>query len=172
MKKNKNIANDNMADHELRAIPGLDGYLIAPDGKLYSLSRKRFLSGQVSSTRKIGLFYRHYLLRKNGKNIRVAAHRMVFEAYKGPVPEKMVIHHSDGNGINNDIANLQAMTRREHARKIMIRWYICLIYSSVYEDRKNGASLSDIAAKYDLDDEIIETLLEKKLDAILKDLSV
>lgn len=40
-------------------------------------------------------------------------HRLVWEKHKGPIPKDCVIFHLDGDGLNNDIANLQMITRSE-----------------------------------------------------------
>lgn len=173
MRKDKSTGDDDMEEKEMRAIPGYDGYLITRDGKLYSLRRKRFLNGEIClPCKKNALTYKQYLLRKKGKSVNVRAHRLVYITYKGPIPEKLIVHHRDGNGLNNSISNLLVMSRSEHSRKIMIRWYLCLIYPSVHVDRKNGVSISDIATKFELNDEIVETLLEKKLDEVLNDFNV
>ena len=42
-------------------------------------------------------------------------HRLVWEAAHGPIPDGYEIHHIDGNGHNNDLSNLQLLTRSEHA---------------------------------------------------------
>jgi hypothetical protein len=40
---------------------------------------------------------------------------VVWEAIHGPVPRGSVAHHRDRNSLNDEPANLQAMTRKEHA---------------------------------------------------------
>lgn len=43
---------------------------------------------------------------------------VVWEHHHGrPVPSGYVIHHRDHNPLNDDISNLQALTRAEHARE-------------------------------------------------------
>jgi hypothetical protein len=42
--------------------------------------------------------------------------RAVYEQHHGPIPPGFVVHHVDGDGLNNDPANLVAMSRSEHAR--------------------------------------------------------
>ena len=88
--------------------------------------------------------------------------------YEGPIPKGLIVHHKDGNGQNNSLSNLRLMSQREHSRLIMIRWYLCKIYYSVHEDKKRGMSVSDIAYKHDLTDQIILILLVKNLDEVLK----
>jgi|WetSurMetagenome_2_1015567.scaffolds.fasta_scaffold1032607_2 hypothetical protein len=53
-------------------------------------------------------------VRINGKSYRV--HRLIWEAVNGSIPDGHVIHHIDGNPLNNDIANLACMTNAEHVR--------------------------------------------------------
>ena len=171
-RKDRQAMKNNDLDYlqeELRPVVGFEGYLITFDGKIYSLKRKRFLDGEVCPSKKIGLFYRKYLLRKNGKTLNVPAHRLVYQSYVGPIPKKNVVHHIDGNGLNNSVSNLTAMTHHEHSRKIMIRWYLSYIYPTVHEYSKNGWSIPDLASKYELNYEIIETLLGKRLDEMLND---
>ena len=43
-------------------------------------------------------------------------HRAVWEYYNGKIPKNYVIHHRDFNPANNDISNLQLMTRAEHKK--------------------------------------------------------
>ena len=46
----------------------------------------------------------------------VYEHRFVWEAYHGPIPEGMVIHHINGDNQDNRIENLQMVTPVEHSR--------------------------------------------------------
>lgn len=43
-------------------------------------------------------------------------HRMIWEHYKGPIPKGHVIHHKNGNKMNNTIENLECMSHAEHCR--------------------------------------------------------
>jgi hypothetical protein len=54
--------------------------------------------------------------RWDGKRWRVQyAHRILWEKHNGLIPKGMVVHHKDGNKLNNVIDNLELMTRKEHA---------------------------------------------------------
>lgn len=160
--------NYKIMDVDARAIPNLTGYFITTDGRVYSAYTGLFLRGEICKTEKFGLCYQRYLLRLNGRNKNCYAHRLTYMTYKGPIPSGFLVHHLDGNGCNNSLSNLQLMTQRDHSQKIMMRWYLCSIYPLVHEDRKRGMSISDIARKYDLTDQIILILLEKNLDEVLK----
>jgi hypothetical protein len=41
-------------------------------------------------------------------------HRDVWEFHHGPIPDGCHIHHKDGNHLNNDIQNLECITRERH----------------------------------------------------------
>jgi len=44
-------------------------------------------------------------------------HRFVWEEhYQKKIPEGFVIHHKDGNKVNNKVENLQVMTRSAHSK--------------------------------------------------------
>lgn len=46
-----------------------------------------------------------------------SVHRLVWEAFKGPIPEGMIIDHINGNGCCNWITNLQVITYLENTRR-------------------------------------------------------
>lgn len=51
-------------------------------------------------------------------------HRVVYELEFGPIPKGYIVHHKDGNGLNNSIDNLEIMSREqhmwEHGKKVYI----------------------------------------------------
>lgn len=67
---------------------------------------------------------------------REVIHRYVWTKYNGPIPQGFVIHHIDGNKLNNKLDNLQMMTAKEHLalhKKERI--------SNGYKSRKNSKNL-------------------------------
>ena len=48
------------------------------------------------------------------KGVRISVHRLVWELEKGPIPEGYVIHHINGNRLDNRIENLACITHKEH----------------------------------------------------------
>lgn len=46
-----------------------------------------------------------------------SVHRLVWEAFKGPIPEGMIIDHINGNGCCNWITNLQVITYSENTKR-------------------------------------------------------
>lgn len=41
-------------------------------------------------------------------------HRDIWEFHNGPIPEGYQVHHKDGDHLNNDIRNLECITRARH----------------------------------------------------------
>ena len=54
-------------------------------------------------------------LKSTGRNGQACAiQRACWEACHGPIPSGRIIHHIDGDRLNNDIANLECLTRPAH----------------------------------------------------------
>jgi hypothetical protein len=51
---------------------------------------------------------------KKEKNHDKYLHRLIWEETNGEIPEGYIIHHIDGNPLNNDIKNLECMTHSKH----------------------------------------------------------
>lgn len=64
-------------------------------------------------------------------------HHLVYRAVIGDIPAGMVIHHRDGNHLNNAPENLELMSRSDHSRYHVLRGD-CL----TAEDIKRGAAAS------------------------------
>lgn len=60
---------------------------------------------------------RNYFICSNGKDGRVRRlHQAIWEHHNGPIPEGHHVHHKDENTLNNDIANLECLSNKEHRR--------------------------------------------------------
>ncbi len=46
----------------------------------------------------------------------IQLHRIIWEDHFGPIPEGFCIHHKDGNKENNDVFNLECISRKDHAK--------------------------------------------------------
>ena len=55
-------------------------------------------------------------LRDNKKERVILIHRLVYLVHKGNIPDNYIVHHKDGNKLNNNIDNLEAITEKEHGR--------------------------------------------------------
>lgn len=95
-------------------------------GKSFYTTRNEFCSTKcsneyISKNRKHNLYMENgYLIKfKNGYNKKGNAklHRLIMEEHLGrKLTSNEIVHHIDGNKLNNDITNLKVMTRGEHSR--------------------------------------------------------
>lgn len=73
------------------------------------------------------------------------AHRLVWEAVHGPIPDRMEVDHLDGNAANNALGNLELVTgsenRRRQRERSLARWGCA----------SPGCKLTDAEAKAVLD---------------------
>lgn len=60
--------------------------------------------------------YGKYFCSSDGKGERYL-HRAVWVAHNGPIPDGWHVHHKDGDSLNNDISNLEAIDGCEHVRQ-------------------------------------------------------
>lgn len=56
-------------------------------------------------------------LSKNNIKKKVLVHRIIYETFKGPIPESLVIDHLNGNKQDNRIENLEACTCSENVKR-------------------------------------------------------
>ncbi|ALM64463.1 HNH endonuclease [Lactococcus phage 936 group phage PhiJF1] len=75
-------------------------YLVFSDGRVYSFKSHRYLKPSLNA-------YGYLKLKINGKN--VPLHRIVMETFKGY--SDLTVDHIDMNKLNNDISNLEYVTR-------------------------------------------------------------
>ena len=63
----------------------------------------------------------YVIMTKQEGNFNKKLHRLIYESFWGvKLPEEIVVHHKDGNKLNNCILNLEAMTKSEHTTHHMI----------------------------------------------------
>jgi len=108
-------------------IIGFDGkYTITENGEVFSYKykKKRKLKPQSASQSKKGYFQvRLYSEndRRDKKGNKIGKlhyiHRMVWENFRGEIPEGKEMDHIDGDTSNNNINNLQLITRRRNVHK-------------------------------------------------------
>lgn len=104
MKKQKEI---------LKPVVGYEEfYKVTNTGKVWSNSRKRFLKPVID---KYGYVY-FQLCNKTGHYKTCKLHRLVYEAFRGPLQPGYDVNHVDENKQNNNINNLVAMAHGQHVR--------------------------------------------------------
>jgi len=57
------------------------------------------------------------LSRPNDRGRQIAVHRLVWKAFRGPIPINKIIVHIDGNRLDNSLANLKEVPRGSLARR-------------------------------------------------------
>lgn len=107
-----------------KSISGFEGLYEASNyGRIRSLDRRvrsgnRFNTNIYSAVKKgkilkqvdVGFGYLQVCLRKNNKNHSLYVHRLVWEAFNGPIPEGMQVNHINEIKSDNRLDNLNLMT--------------------------------------------------------------
>ena len=112
---------------EWRNIKGFDNYMISSCGVVKSVQRvinrfngrivhnktinERFLKQAIS-----GSGYGFVCLRKDNKHHNKRIHVMVAEAFISERPKGLVINHIDGNKLNNDVSNLEYVSKQRNTQ--------------------------------------------------------
>lgn len=60
--------------------------------------------------------YYYHKWKSKGKYYSKLLHHAVYESVYGEIPKGHVVHHKDGNPLNNNIENLQCVTISEHSK--------------------------------------------------------
>tara|TARA_R110002126_G_scaffold274305_1_gene419243 strand:- start:72 stop:536 length:465 start_codon:yes stop_codon:yes gene_type:complete len=111
-------------EYKRKMIKGYENYEVDTLGNVYSLdNQNRTLSSDGKlSERIVGCGYAAvslYGVTKKPKQVGI--HRLVWEAFKSPIPEGMEIDHINNNRLNNMISNLQLMSKRDNLLKMWDR---------------------------------------------------
>jgi hypothetical protein len=138
-------------------IPGFEGkYQVSNQGRVKSLRYRGSSQEQILKQRLT--VYGYYDVGLEKKRYRV--HRLVWEAFNGPIPEGMQINHIDEVKTNNALTNLSLMTPKENSNwgtrnERIAKWVIKLsknneilhFYPSISQAAKEtGAKIQNISA--------------------------
>ncbi len=98
-------------------IQGYKGmYQVSNTGKVKSMNYRRSGLPGIIVPGDNGSGYQFVNIRDAGKRYRYHyVHRLVWEAFVGPIPEGMQINHKDENKLNNSIDNLEIVTPKQNA---------------------------------------------------------
>ena len=100
---------------EWRNIPGFNGkYQASNLGNVKSLNYKHTGKERILKPGKTSKGYLFVALSKNGKVKELYVHRLVWIAFKGPIPDGMEINHLDECKTNNNLENLSLATPKEN----------------------------------------------------------
>jgi len=125
----------------------------------------------VGETSKLG--YRRVVLSKNNKSRRYGVHQLVTSAFLGPVPDGMEVNHIDSNPSNNNIDNLEYVTRQDNIQHAIQygKKRIKLAPKDVLGIRTmlaGGARQVDIADKYGIANNTVSEIRTGKIWGWLK----
>lgn len=84
-------------------------YAITHTGRVFNVNTGRelgYTKASEASKRRKGYLYINY----RGHEIKL--HRIIYRAFHGPLKQGYVVHHVDGNGLNNHVANLVQTSQR------------------------------------------------------------
>ncbi len=90
-------------------VLGYEGkYLVSDEGGIKLLPNNKYRKERLLKPTTWG-GYKKIALTKDGKRKYYWVHRLVWEAFNGPIPEELEIDHIDGNPSNNSLYNLRAV---------------------------------------------------------------
>lgn len=136
-------ASDTTQEHEWRPVPGYEHlFKVTRDGRVFSMRTRRELKTLIGPTG-----YRQFATRIGGRKGAARLfkpHILVALAWIGPAPsDKHEVHHRDGDKLNNDVSNLEWVTRSENTKHA--------IETGLLEvprgERRHGAKLTDAAVR-------------------------
>lgn len=108
----------------LKEITGFTGYFVSDEGKIYTnkISYRNNKTGQLKelklSLKKTGYYYANLYAGAgydNRKSLRV--NRIVYQEFKGCIPDGYYVDHIDNQKGNNKVSNLQLLTPSENTTK-------------------------------------------------------
>lgn len=114
-----------MEREELRNIEEFPDYFVGNFGNVYStrVSRRHNPNGSFykinpwmnhpSGYINVGMYNTKGIENKTYRRL----HRVVWEAFNGPIPKGMQVDHKDGNKKNNRLDNLQLLTAKQNVLK-------------------------------------------------------
>lgn len=91
-------------------IAGLDGYVFSDLGRVKSLNYHRMGFEKIMSLEKTKCGY----LRVRICNKNILVHRLIWEAFNGPIPDGMQINHINEDKTDNRLENLELVTPKEN----------------------------------------------------------
>lgn len=125
-----------------------DRYEVSNDGQVRSLRwRKGLKAGDTEPKIKkhfvTGPGYQNVKLWDGKRHFTALVHRLVYEAFVGPIPPGIDVHHIDHDPSNNCVDNLTLATRRANIREAIKRGTHVSV-NPVVGELHNRARLDDI----------------------------
>lgn len=155
-----------------KSLDNYSKYLISETGKIYSLFSNKVLTPTLEPN--IG-YYRVKMVSDDGEKKTFLVHRLVALAFIPNPDNKAEVNHIDGDRLNNDVSNLEWVTREEnmkHAHSLKLRDNTGTgnprnILSEqdvvdIYEKLLDGARVSDLSEYYNVSRPTISDIKAKR----------
>ena len=112
-KKNINQLTSQLLQQGYKLIPNQRRHFVNKDGVVVSIvtgviKQIVLVSNNIKNPSRGYYFFRIY----KGKPIYV--HKLVYELFVGPIPKGYDVHHISGNTSQNNVQNLQLLTKAAH----------------------------------------------------------
>jgi len=97
-----------------KTVEEYPNYIISNMGRVFSKNRNGILKPYFSPFKNNTLYYYLKLVNEKGERISLKLHKIVAMAFVPNNNNKKIIHHIDGNRLNNRADNLMFVTETEH----------------------------------------------------------
>lgn len=109
-------------NEQLKQLKDYPNYAVSDRGNVYNIdtgtSVRQYMEYDNGKRKKLTVRLKDC----NGHSQTVSVHRLVASAFIGDITDK-VVHHWNGVGIDNRVANLEIMTKEEHDSWHNAKWY-------------------------------------------------
>lgn len=96
----------------LKKVPGFPDYEVSSSGEIFSNKRGTRIEMQPSTS----TGYKKVMLVHNGKTGNFQIHRLVAQLFIRNPKKLEIVNHIDGDKLNNDISNLEWVSRRGNGK--------------------------------------------------------
>ena len=143
----------------LKKIPGFTNYSVNEYGEIFS-TRGNLLCQWTDN-----MGYKQVVLYKNNKRYYKRVHRLVYEAFNGPIKDGLLINHIDEDKSNNEISNLELTTNSVNIKHFHYYNNVKSYDISVYDKATNNlvgryTSLRAMCNELDINRKTVTSILK------------